>query len=150
MSENMDIQEQFFAWLSGNVSEEQLPEFYIIYPDVESFCLSNGILSHKLFETTDLNIIKQVLATVEKNKDFRKGRRNLYRIDTAIWLYQRFIKEHPELQKSGKPLISVENDTTADFNCQSCTGDQIALQNNDTENITNEEMTRYATILENN
>lgn len=150
MSEKMDIQEQFFAWLSENLSKEQLSEFYIIYPDVESFCLSNGILSHKLFETTDLNIIKQVLATVEKNKDFRKGRRNIYRIDTAIWLYQRFIREHPELQKPEKPLISVENDTTADFNCQSCTGKQIAFQNNETENISDEEMTRYAAILENN
>ena len=62
------MRDKFFTWLSGKVKPEQLSELYIVYKDIEKFCLSKKILKDKLFETTDFTVLHSVRDVVEKNR----------------------------------------------------------------------------------
>lgn len=98
VSEIKSVQEQYVTWISSKVSAAQLSELYIVYADIESFCLKRNVLKRKLFETTDLSEIKRVIHTVESNKVFRfTYKRSLSKMSSAIRFYYNFVKEHPEL-----------------------------------------------------
>lgn len=42
------IQDQYFAWLGTQVSPAQLSELYMVYTDIEDFCLKSNIIRKKL------------------------------------------------------------------------------------------------------
>ena len=72
MQYHESIQEKFIAWLAQKVSPAKLSDFFIIYDEIDSYCLSMKILPQKLLETTDwfqLDIVRQ---TIRKNGVFRK------------------------------------------------------------------------------
>lgn len=102
-------QEQYFTWLATQVSPAQLSELYIAYSDIEKFCLQRGIIRKKLFELTELSDIRKVSDTVNSNKVFRftyKG--SLSKMNSAMYFYYRFMKEHPDLLKRKLPIKPAE------------------------------------------
>ena len=92
--DNALMQEEFITWLSAKVSPAQLSELYILYDEIESFCLSRRILKRKLFETTDVSQIVEVKKCIESNKIFRfMNRKKIGRMQSAINYYLAYIKE---------------------------------------------------------
>lgn len=103
------IQDQYFAWLATQVSPAQLSELYVIYADIEEFCLNRSVIKKKLFELTSLADIRKVMDTVDSNKVFRfTYKRNLSKMRSAMWFYYRFMKEHPGLLDQAIPEKSTE------------------------------------------
>lgn len=97
---NQSIEEQFFSWLSTQVSPNTLSTLYTTYREISSFCIERKILKKPLFETVDLSILNNVQMTVESNKVFRfthKGQ--LTKMSGGIRQYIAFIKNHPDLVK---------------------------------------------------
>ena len=109
MPEVKTIQDQFITWLSGKVSPARLSELYIVFNDIESFCIQRKIINKKLFETTELSEIKAVIETIYSNKVFRfTYKKKLSKMCSAIKYYYDFLKVHHELQKEVNPLIVEE------------------------------------------
>lgn len=106
------IQDQYFAWLKTQVSPTQLSELYIVYTDIEDFCLKRSIIKKKLFALTDLTDIRKVMNTVDSNKVFRfTYKKNLSKMSSAMRFYYRFVKEHPELLAQAAQMKSIKNAT---------------------------------------
>lgn len=98
MPETNHRQDRYFTWLASQVSPAQLSELYIVYADIEDFCLKRNIIPKKLFALTDLTDIRKVVDTVESNKVFRfTYRKRLSKMSSAMRFYYRFMKGHPEL-----------------------------------------------------
>ena len=94
------IEEQFYTWLSTQVSPHMLSELYTAFGDIDSFCIERKILKQPLLETADLTILNNVRMTVERNKIFRfLYRRQLSKMSAGMWQYITFIKSHPELSE---------------------------------------------------
>lgn len=92
----MNVQEMFFTWLKDRVSSTQLSEFYVVCAEIESFCLSERILTQPLFETTDTSVIQSVIDTVKSNKAFQfKYFRHLGKMRKVMDFYMRFLQEAP-------------------------------------------------------
>lgn len=53
-------QDEFYAWLSKNISSEQLSEYYLCYHEVEEYAKKIKIIKESLFEITDPNIIVNI------------------------------------------------------------------------------------------
>lgn len=103
------VKNQFFEWLATRVPQYRLSEMYIIYDDIERFCLEKSILKQKLFETTNLSTIKKVVNTVESNKIFKIMYKNKRaKMCVAIRYYYAFLKEYtkPSAQ-TVKPVLQV-------------------------------------------
>ena len=95
MESSKSLQDQFFAWLSKKISPAQLSEIYITYADIESFCLQKKILTEKLFETTEIDTIKNLMGLISSSKEFRQHyKRNVSKINSAIQYYYLFLIEH--------------------------------------------------------
>lgn len=106
------IQDQYFAWLETQVSPAQLSEFYMIYTDIEDFCLKRSVIKKKLFALTNLADIRKVMNTVDSNKVFRfTYKKNLSKMSSAMRFYYRFVKDHPELLAQAAPMKSIKNAT---------------------------------------
>lgn len=104
VTDTKSIQDQYFAWLTTQVSPAQLSELYVIYLDIEEFCLSRNIIKEKLFALTHLADIRKVMDTVESNKVFRfKYKKNLNKMRSAMQFYYRFMKENSKLLDSAIP-----------------------------------------------
>lgn len=90
----MGIENDFFTWLSKNVSPSQLSEFYLIFSEIESFCKQRELLPKKLFETTDLYTIKRIVDIVEKNGMLKyMYKRKHAQMIAAIQWYYKFLSE---------------------------------------------------------
>ena len=106
------IQDQYFAWLETQVSPAQLSELYMIYADIEDFCLKRSVIKKKLFSLTNLADIRKVMNTVDSNKVFRfTYKKKLSKMSSAMRFYYRFVKEHPELLTQATPIKSTQNAT---------------------------------------
>ena len=106
------IQDQYFAWLETQVSPAQLSELYMIYTDIEDFCLKRSVIKKKLFSLTNLADIRKVMNTVDSNKVFRfTYKKKLSKMSSAMRFYYRFVKEHPELLTQATPIKSTQNAT---------------------------------------
>lgn len=104
MTDAKSIQDQYFTWLATQVSPAQLSELYVIYADIEDFCLNRSVIKKKLFALTCLADIRKVMDTVDSNKVFRfTYKRNLSKMRSAMQFYYRFMKEHPELLDQAIP-----------------------------------------------
>lgn len=101
------IQDQYFAWLETQVSPAQLSELYMIYTDIENFCLKRSVIKKKLFSLTNLADIRKVMNTVDSNKVFRfTYKKKLSKMSSAMRFYYRFVKEQPELLTQAAPMKS--------------------------------------------
>ncbi len=110
------IQDQYFAWLKTQVSPAQLSELYMVYTDIEDFCLKRSIIKKKLFALKDLADIRKVINTVDSNKVFRfTYKKNLSKMSSAMRFYYRFVKEHPELLIQAAPMESTQNATAMEI-----------------------------------
>lgn len=111
----VNIQDRFLTWLSKRVSSMQLSEFYIVYRDIETFCMNRHILVAPLFETTDFEILQYITNTIRTNKMFQsKHFHQLGKMKKAMEYYLMFLHENP-VQKEAQVStvkeeeISVEN-----------------------------------------
>ncbi len=138
-----NIQEEFFAWLSEQVSPMQLSELYMAYLDIESFCLKANILKSSLFDISDLKVLEEVREAISKNKNYRnKYSRQYEKMVSAISYYVFFIQNvYPglignDLKKSGHFLernnsssnIASSFDNTDEKICKSSNYDKNPFQ----------------------
>lgn len=111
MIESTSVQDKFFSYLSTQMSSGWMSDAYFKLLDIEKFCLERGILNNKLFETTDLSVIRRVMQTVDSNRIFRfTYKRDLKIMSTAIHLYYKFLKTDlaDENKQESEPLIQNE------------------------------------------
>lgn len=82
---HVNVEEQFFTWLSAIVSSTQLSDFYMVCKNIETFCINKNILNAPLFETTDLETLQHVVDTIQTNKKLSTTleRENLY---PFVWI----------------------------------------------------------------
>lgn len=71
MSDNRNVQEQFFAWLSKFVSGSQLSELYLVIDDIDRYCISMRITSRSFVSITDPSIVKKVIEVIKNDRSFR-------------------------------------------------------------------------------
>ena len=94
VGENKSLEEKYLNWLSAKVSHMQMTELYVVYSQIEEFCLSRKILKKPLFETTESDILTNVQNTVENNGFFRfRYKKQIKKMSLAIRYYISFIKE---------------------------------------------------------
>lgn len=106
------IQGQYFAWLEKQVSPAQLSELYMIYTDIEDFCLKRNVIKKNLFSLINLSDIRKVMNTIDSNTVFRfTYKKNLSKMSSAMRFYYRFVKEHSELLTQAEPMKSIRNAT---------------------------------------
>lgn len=111
IGENKSMEEKYLSWLSTKVSRAQMSELYMVYPEIEDFCLSRKILKNKLFETSDIQVLANVRKTVDSNGIFRfKYKRQAKKMSVAIRYYVEFIKE-----ESQKPVSTEILEATNEF-----------------------------------
>lgn len=111
IGENKSMEEKYLSWLSTKVSRAQMSELYMVYPEIEDFCLSRKILKNKLFETSDIQVLANVRKTVDSNGIFRfKYKRQAKKMSVAIRYYVEFIKE-----ESQKPVTTEILEATNEF-----------------------------------
>lgn len=146
----MNVQEIFFTWLKDRVSSAQLSEFYVVCAEIESFCLSERILTQPLFESTDTSAIQSVIGTVKSNKAFQfKYFRHLGKMRKVMDFYMRFLQEAPWRQnKEGEKSLtsnviapsekSKEVQSTTTSNTSSIV---VAVENEATGSVREEENT---------
>lgn len=95
------VKEDFAKWLSERKS---LIPFVLVWPcyhEIEIFCLRHGILKQSLFETTDIEVIKEVQKTINKNKLFTVVHKKQLRSHaSAIQYYIDFIEERYGVEPS--------------------------------------------------
>lgn len=107
------VKDQFFGWLATKVSQSRLSEMYMMYDDIEYFCLKRNILKKKLFETTNIDNIKKAVNNLGSNKIFKIMYKKKYvKMCDAIRYYYTFLREHPELCNSNikqSVTLSIEN-----------------------------------------
>lgn len=89
------IQNEYFAWLSANVSPAQISELHFVYSKIGSFCLYTKVIRKSLFETTDLKTVANIKKIVESNKVFRfKYKNQISKMSVAIRYYYQWIKNN--------------------------------------------------------
>ena len=89
------VEDAYMSWLSSKVSPNKLPGLLWAYKEIEQFCLKICVLHAPLFETTDLEMLRKVMKTVEQNKIFRiTHKKQINNIDSAMRFYFTFIKEY--------------------------------------------------------
>lgn len=54
LGEETTFEQSYLEWLSKKVTPKKLSDFYLLYPDIETFCLKRGILKKQLFKVIDL------------------------------------------------------------------------------------------------
>lgn len=93
MVENaISVKEDFMQYLADKVTPSQLSDMCTYYAEIETFCLKIHVLQKPLFETTDVETIKNVKNTIEHNKTFRISNwQNIQKKKDAIWLYFAYI-----------------------------------------------------------
>ncbi len=92
--ESTTVEKKFKHYLASQVSSGLVAEFTSYYPDIEDFCLKVRVLKKPLFETTELEVIKQVQRTVEQNKIFRMThKKNYVKMVSACRYYYVFIRD---------------------------------------------------------
>lgn len=92
----VNVQEEFFVWLSARVSPAQLSEFYIVCRDIETFCMDRHILMVPLFETTDFEILEYIANTIRNNKIFKfKYYSQIGKMKKVMDYYLTFLRENP-------------------------------------------------------
>lgn len=90
----LSVQEQFFKWLSNDISPAQLSELFFTYSEIEFFCIGRKILKKPLFETTNVRTIASVKAIVDSNKLFRfTHKKKIGKMQLAMQYYYDFVKE---------------------------------------------------------
>ena len=106
LPENKSVKDEYFKWLSGKLTPAQLSDIYIVYGDIEKYCLKHGIIKDNLFETTDPKILKNVEFTINTDSTFKYVyRKELSRMKSAIQYYQMFFDEKPQYVKTAPPQI---------------------------------------------
>jgi len=105
IGEDKSIEEKYLSWLSIKVSRAQMSELYMVYPEIEEFCLSRKILKKKLFKTTEIDVLSNVRKTVDSNGIFRfKYKRHVKKMSVAIRYYIEFVKEEQQRQKENEDI----------------------------------------------
>lgn len=84
----------FFTWLSGKVSPEQLSELYIAYQIVEDQARNNNLIHTSLFDQPNPQLFQQIRVRLEQSKAIKnkyKGKTSV--IDNIISYMMQYIKE---------------------------------------------------------
>ena len=99
----------FFLWMKNQVSPKQLSELSLIYSDIEKFCFRKKLLKDPLFQTMDLETLKIIEETIEKNKiiSYTQKRYSHNKVMSAIHYYIQYVKSKEDTEK--KEIINQNN-----------------------------------------
>lgn len=146
MPEDNSVKDRFLAWLSGTVSPAQLSELYVVFDDVERYCISMRLVTKPILSITDINVIKNVIETLEKDRSFRTHfKRNLSKIDSFLKLYIQFLKNNPDISVQ---IISMPEEYETDIAEKENVSEQIVFPNESLAGVNEEEKARLNAILE--
>lgn len=113
---NKSSKDQYLNWLSSKVSGARMSELFMVYPQIEEFCLSRKILKKPLFETMELNILSNVKKTVDGNKIFRfKYKRRAKKMSEAISYYIDFVKEETKKSVPMQNEDEIKREKSSDY-----------------------------------
>ena len=112
MTDSKALRDAFYTYLSAQAPAFQQQEVFSMLADIESFCLKRSILKEHLFETTEMNIINQVVRTVDSNRVFRfTYKRSLKKMSAVIHAYYAFLKSTSEVKKVQPTIHAAELST---------------------------------------
>lgn len=90
----LNYKDIFSSWLADAVPTAPINAMLASCEKIEQFSLKLKVLKAPLFETTDLEVLKAVQKTVQKNKIFRVvNKKQLKQIDTAMLALIKFVRE---------------------------------------------------------
>ncbi|SDJ32302.1 hypothetical protein SAMN04487760_10562 [Lachnospiraceae bacterium G41] len=93
-SDNKSVEGEFLSWLARRVNDKQLSELYIMFTQIDDFCLEQDILYDHLFRTTDLKKLLDVEKAIKENEVFlKKYKRQINKMLSAINFYLLYVKE---------------------------------------------------------
>lgn len=131
------IKAEFFKWLSNKVTATQLSDSYLIYDEIEQYCINKGILLGGIFGTTNIDMVNKTSRILASDKDFRDmHRRSLSRIRGMIYYYVRFLQDvlvdkSQDLEQQ-EIFEIVDSKNISGSNIDNDTGDNLT-NTNDTE-----------------
>lgn len=123
---------EFFTWLTERVTPSQLSDFYKVFHEISSFCVSRKIIPTPLFMIDNVSQIKLVRNTVEQNSIFRfTHKRDIKKMMTGIKYYLEFCEkknvatsaektntEAQKLETEADEGVAVEITKTEPFNSE--------------------------------
>lgn len=87
------IEELFATWLAQNAPAAQLPELYLCYSEIETYCIKTKVLRKPLFETTDLNTVRRAQKAAIESRIFQlTHKKQMKKIVAAAQYYTAFLK----------------------------------------------------------
>ena len=103
--DNKSVQDGFYAWLKTSVPDSQISGIKKSCEEIDRFCQKTKILSVPLYETTELDVLYEVVQTTEKNKIFRISHSKfINKIIAAARLYYKYICDFYQADTSREPL----------------------------------------------
>ena len=117
--------ELFQEWLASNAPTLGCSAVLSDLAVAESYCMKKLLLKAPILDTTDVGVIRRVLAAVESDKIFRvtyKNRKNS--IHKAPALYYKYVKYLNTQHYDNSPELQVGHDTDSIMNSEQC-NDQI-------------------------
>ncbi len=96
----LNNEEEFYKWLSKQVSLSKIPEFISIYKFINDYFLERGVLVRPLLETTKKTTLSQIYKTIEDNVFFRlKYKNQINKMSEAIHYYVSFLINKKKIER---------------------------------------------------
>ncbi|MGN0683553.1 MAG: hypothetical protein ACI4JY_07740 [Oscillospiraceae bacterium] len=113
---------------------------------MERYCISMRIVKKPILSITDIDVIKDIIGKLEKNRSFRiRFKRNLSKIDSFLKLYIQFLKNNPDLSVQAVTLPEKHNTGVAK---KVNNTERITSPNDSLSGVSEEEKARLNAILE--
>lgn len=105
----LNCKDSFSSWLVDAVPTVPINAMIASCEKIEQFCLKLKVLQAPLFETMDLEVLKAVEKTVQKNKIFRiVNKKQLKHIDIAMLAFIKFVRESNLKKGTTKSTLFVD------------------------------------------
>ena len=94
VSTQSERQEQFYTWLSEQVSRTMLSDIYTCAADLDAFCISKKLSKASVFEITDSKEIRKIRTALDSNRIFKfTHRKQCKQMLMLLQHYEHFLQE---------------------------------------------------------
>lgn len=97
---------KFYTWLSGEIPASQVSDYFLIYQEINNICLRK-LMVGRLFDICEVVLLNKI-----KNNIIDEAYSNKTKIEKALTLYEKYIKNHYDNIKS---LQITQSDHADDF-----------------------------------